>query len=202
MLKQTVIALAASSLLTVGVMAQNRPTSSPNRPSSAAQPAPAEKPAQPAAPREQPPREQPRAPEALGQPVNIKLEITITDQAAPGEPTKKVVTMFVADRSVGSVRSSGFQNTAGMGTQPVSINVDATPLILKDGGIRLQFGLEYQPRPSLEPQQSTAPVGRIAQINERLTVILQENKPMVISQAADPGSDRKITVELRATIVK
>jgi len=42
----------------------------------------------------------------------------------------------------------------------------------------------------------------MAQINERLTVILQENKPLVISQAADPGSDRKITVELIATIGK
>jgi len=198
MLKQTVIAAAVASLLTVAVVAQDRPAPSANRPPTPTQTPPAERPSQP-----MPAREQPARPtEPLGQPVNIKLEITITDQATPGEPTRKIVTMFVADRAVGSVRSNGFQNTAGMGTQPVSINVDATPTILKDGSIRLGFGLEYQPRPNLEPQQTTAPLGRMAQINERLTVILQENKPLVISQAADPGSDRKITVELIATIGK
>jgi hypothetical protein len=198
MLKQTVMAVVASSLLSVALIAQDRPKQGANRPATSPQPAPAEKPAQPTPPREQPARPS----EPAGQPVNIKLDITITDQASPGEPTKKIVTMFVADRAGGSVRSSGFQNTAGMGTQPVAINVDANPIILKDGSIRLVFGLEYQPRPPLEPQQTTAPLGRIAQINERLTVILQENKPMVISQAADPGSDRKITVELRASLVK
>jgi hypothetical protein len=33
-------------------------------------------------------------------------------------------------------------------------------------------------------------------------VILQEGKPLLISQGADPSGDRKITVELRATLVK
>jgi hypothetical protein len=197
MLKQTAIIVATASLLTAGAVAQERPAPATTRPAPAPQ---AESPArtQPAPPREQPAR----PPEPTGQPLNIKLEVTITDQAGPGEPTRKVVSMFVADRAVGSVRSNGFQSTAGMGTQPVSINVDATPTILRDGSIRLQFGLEYQPRPPLEPQQTTAPLGRLSQLNERLTVILQENKPMLISQAADPGSDRKITVELRASIVK
>jgi hypothetical protein len=197
MLKQTAIIVATASLLTAGAVAQERPAPATTRPAAAPQ---AESPArtQPTPPREQPAR----PPEPVGQPLNIKLEVTITDQAGPGEPTRKVVSMFVADRAVGSVRSNGFQSTAGMGTQPVSINVDATPTILRDGSIRLQFGLEYQPRPPLEPQQTTAPLGRLSQLNERLTVILQENKPMLISQAADPGSDRKITVELRASIVK
>jgi hypothetical protein len=42
----------------------------------------------------------------------------------------------------------------------------------------------------------------MSSLNERISVIVQDGKPMVISQAADPGSDRKITVELRATIAK
>jgi hypothetical protein len=200
MLKQTVIAVSAASLLTVALVAQDRTTPSANRPATTPQTPPVERPAaQPTPPREQPPRPA----EPPGQPVNIKLEITITDQATPGDPIRKIVTMFVADRAVGSIRSNGFQNT-GMGTQPVSINIDATPTILKEGGIRLQFGLEYQPRPPLEPQpqQTTVSLGRMSQINERLTVILQEGKPLLISQAADPSGDRKITVELRATIVK
>jgi hypothetical protein len=42
----------------------------------------------------------------------------------------------------------------------------------------------------------------MSQINERMAVIVQDGKPLVISQAADAGSDRKVTVELKATVLK
>ena len=92
--------------------------------------------------------------ETPGQPINIKLEITITDQGAPGEPSRKTVSMVVADRAVGSVRTAGTQIMTATGPQPLLINVDATPMLLKDGSIRLQFGLEYQPRPGGEAPAS------------------------------------------------
>ena len=65
--------------------------------------------------------------ETPGQPINIKLEITITDQGAPGEPSRKTVSMVVADRAVGSVRTAGTQIMTATGPQPLLINVDATP---------------------------------------------------------------------------
>src|SRR5512134_1628407 len=68
----------------------------------------------------------PPAPEGL--PHNIKVELTITDQAGPGEATKRTVSMIVADRKSGSVRSSGQVMTPGGGGRfAVSLNVDATP---------------------------------------------------------------------------
>jgi hypothetical protein len=204
MLKQTVHAVAAASLLTVAVAAQNRPSPTPPRPAEQAAPTP--RPAQPATPRDQSPREQTpapaRAPEPAGQPVNVKMEITITDQAGPGEPSKKTITMMLADRTNGGIRSSGTQAVTSSGMAPVSINVDASPTILKDGAIRLQLGLEYQPRPSADPSQAAVPPSRMSTLNERITVIVQDGKPLTISQAADPGSDRKITIELRATVLK
>jgi hypothetical protein len=39
-------------------------------------------------------------------------------------------------------------------------------------------------------------------LNEQLTVILDAGKPMVVSQAPDPASDRKIAVEIRATVLR
>jgi len=42
----------------------------------------------------------------------------------------------------------------------------------------------------------------MASLHERLTVILESGKPTVISQEADPTSERKITVEVTATILK
>ena len=144
MLKQTVTTVAAASLLTVALVAQQKPAPSPARPATTPQqPTATERPPQPAPA---------RAPE--GQPVNIRLEITITDQAGPGEPAKKTITMVVADRSNGGIRSSGTQAVTSSGLAPVSINVDASPTILKEGSIRLQLGLEYQPRPTQDPAQT------------------------------------------------
>jgi hypothetical protein len=196
MLKQTVIALAATGFLTVALVAQDRAAATANRPAAAQQKPAAERPQQPTPPREQPARAEP------GQPVNVKLEITITDQTGPGEPAKKTISMLLADRANGGIRSSGTQAVTSSGLAPVSINVDAVPTILKEGSIRLQLGLEYQPRPAADPSQASVPPSRMSTLNERISVIVQDGKPMVISQAADPGSDRKITVELRASIVK
>jgi hypothetical protein len=39
-------------------------------------------------------------------------------------------------------------------------------------------------------------------INESLSVILEDGKPMLISQSADPIGDRKVKVEVKATILK
>ena len=42
----------------------------------------------------------------------------------------------------------------------------------------------------------------MASFSERLSVYLESGKPMMISQAADPTSDRKISVEVTATILR
>jgi hypothetical protein len=43
---------------------------------------------------------------------------------------------------------------------------------------------------------------RPAGINQSQTVILQSGKPLIVAQAADPVSDRKVIVEVKATILK
>ena len=143
------------------------------------------------------PAPQPRPPQPEGQPVNIKIDLTITDQAGPSESAKRTVSMIVADRKNGSIRSVG-QVVLG-GRYAVSLNVDATPTILKDGAIRLDLALEYLPKPNTENASSGE--GR-ASLNERLSLFVTPGKPMVVSQAADPTSDRRITVELLTTVMK
>jgi hypothetical protein len=64
----------------------------------------------------------------------------------------------------------------------------------------MNFGLEYLPTTRLSAQEEGEP--GLTSWNERLSVILESGKPMVVSQAADPTSDRKITVEVTATILK
>jgi len=134
-----------------------------------------------------------RVPEQTGQPVNIKLDITITDQTGPGEPLRKIVTLIVADRGTGSIRSMGNVRAQGR----VQINVDARPTILQSGAVRLGLALEYNPR----TLGNDAPT-EWSSLNEQIGVVLEPGKPLVVSQAADPASDRKIVVELKATILR
>jgi hypothetical protein len=133
----------------------------------------------------------PPRPDPVGQSINIRVELTITDQTGTAEGLKKSVTMLAADRARASVR-----NDAG---NRGFINADASPQLLPSGGIRMTLGLEYMPTvagPGGEGQQT------LSRLNEHMTVVLESGKPLVISQAADPTSDRKVTVQITATVVK
>ena len=152
----------------------------------------------PAAAKQTRPAPTPPAPEGL--PHNIKVELTITDQAGPGDATKRTVSMIVADRKSGSIRSSGQIMTPGGGGRfAVSLNVDAMPVIVKDALMRLDVSLEYVPKPGSENASSGEGRGSL---NERLSLLVVSGKPIIVSQASDPTSDRKISVELTATILK
>jgi hypothetical protein len=119
---------------------------------------------------------------------NIQVEVTISDYAGSGPPQKKTVSVIVTDGYSGRVRSSRSP------TSPV-LNVDATPRVNSEGRVWLRLILEYSPA-------STEKMPRGQPINESLTVTLQSGKPLVVSQGADPSTDRKVTVEVTATILK
>ena len=163
--------------------------------------------APPPAPAE-PPQQRPPAEQAL--PVNIKFEVVITDQTGSNPGAKKVVSMIVGDRQSTSIRSTASVpvKIGGMGAgmpgfshRNVTINVDARPsIILKEPNkILVSFGLEYNPKGRSEAEEMEP---GMAAITERLGLIFESGKPIIVSQAADPTSDRKITVEVTATILK
>jgi hypothetical protein len=147
------------------------------------------------------------APDFAGQPINVKIEVSITDQTGTGNPAKKVVSMIASDRNQNFVRSSAsvpvrnVNNVTIMNYRNVTINVDARPTIVmkEPTKVHLVLGLEYLPK-AAGNQEETEP--GMAQLSERLALILESGKPMVVSQAADPASDRKITVEVTATILR
>src|SRR3954454_14686647 len=112
MLKQFALAVCAVTL-TGGLVAAQ--ASAPQTP---AKEQPAEKSSTASKPSEPPPL------------VNIRLDLTILDQSGPGEPSKKVVTMVVADRQTASIRTSGFVFTKE-GRRDVNINVDARPTLVR-----------------------------------------------------------------------
>ena len=152
------------------------------------------------------------APEPPALPVNVRIEVSITDQTGTGSSAKKVVSMIASDRQPVNVRSSAsvpVRINPGPTTVPsftyrtVQINVDARPSVVQKepNKVLVNFGLEYLPTQRISAQEESSEPG-LTSWNQRLSVILESGKPMVVSQSADPTSDRKITVEVTATILK
>lgn len=120
---------------------------------------------------------------------NIRLTLTITD-TFDGTPVKKTLSLIAAQNFGGQIRSVGNSGT---------MDVDAVVLAYQGGAIAARVTFQYM-APSREegPLRGQRPAG----INESITVVLQDGKPMVVTESADPGSDRKVTVELTATVLK
>jgi len=135
-----------------------------------------------------------------GQAVNVRVELTITDQRGDQPAITKTVTMVAADRSYTRIRTQGDVRTP-TGFRPVILNVDARPTLYKSPNreaVRLELTIEYRPvAAEAESEKSTTP-----NINESLAVVLEDGKPMLLSQSADPVTDRKVKVEAKATILR
>jgi hypothetical protein len=147
----------------------------------------------------------PPTPRREGQPVNIKIDFTITDQrSSSAAAIKRTLTLIVADERTGSIRSQSAVFQVG----DVPLNVDASPVLLTDGKIRLGFNLQYDwPAPletaAANPTQQP-PRGTVIKtaLHDSVTLILESGKPMIAAQSADPIGDRQVTVEVKATVLR
>jgi hypothetical protein len=132
---------------------------------------------------------------------NVQIELTLTDQAGAGAPDKKTVSMIASSGNWGKVRSAGTVYPPAEPPYPVQLNVDARPFVSIEGPIQLEITLEYSPiRGEGDPR--VGPRQRPSGINQSQTVVMQSGKSLIISQAADPISDRKVVVEVKATVLK
>jgi hypothetical protein len=113
---------------------------------------------------------------------NIRIDLTITDAANATTQLRKVLVLHIADGRQGQVRSQGEQGL---------INVDARPQVRPDGKtILLQLTVEYRQGVN----------GSL--FSESVSAMVTDGKPLVLSQTADPSGDRKVSVEVLATIQK
>lgn len=143
-----------------------------------------------------------------GQPVNMRLDLTITDDRGAGEPIAKSVSIMTADRFWGRIRTQGEITTSDNRRLPVILNVDARPTLVRDNRARVELTIEY--RPSMEtfvaPPAAAGSKpdanGLPPNVNESLAVVLEDGKSVLISQSADPISSRKVKVEAKLTILR
>ena len=132
---------------------------------------------------------------------NVQVELTLTDQIGNNPPEKKTVSMIASSGSWGKIRSAGTIRPDMDAPYPVMLNVDARPFVSVDGPVQLELTFEYYPLKSSGETKEGAKQ-RPSGVNQSQTVILQSGKPLIVSQAADPISDRKVVVEVKATVLK
>jgi hypothetical protein len=164
----------------------------------------AQEPAPAPAPDDKPQAAPARAPAPRVEPslTNVRVDLTLTDQSGTRPPVKKTMTLTLADGEHGKVRSRP-QAVVAMSPgspktlQPVPLNVDARPILIGNR-IKLLLILEY----SSADQPPGADAASMAAVTFSGQVVLDNGRPMVVAEAADPVSDRRVTVEVKATVLK
>ena len=136
----------------------------------------------------------------------MKVELNITEDGGTAPAVKKTVSAVVADGFNGFVREQGYASSTTNSNMPprmVPLNLDAFPTILPNGKIRLTCSIQYNAAPAPQPVSSNDPhAGSGTDIKQNLVLILESGKSLVVSQATDPISDRRVTVEVIATILR
>jgi len=173
------------------------PPAAPAAPAPPAAPRAAQAPRPASAPRAQAPAPAPAAPAppgsapvvivdpTPGQLVNIQIDIVLVAEGGTEGTARKTITLMVADRQEGSVRS--LERSPGA---QGSLNVDARPVVQPNGKVLTRLGLEFQ-------SGNDVPFVQV-----RVQPLLESGKSLRISRAVSPKGDRSVTVEVTATVLK
>lgn len=131
---------------------------------------------------------------ALGKPVNVRIDVTVTEQLGSRPPSSKSLSLTTADGESAQIRNQPEVATPGP-VLPAPFSVDAMPTII-DGRIRLGLSIDYN-----VVDASSEKAAR-NQVRSRQQLVLESGKPMVVSESTDPMTERKVTVTVSATILK
>ena len=125
-------------------------------------------------------------PNQPGQLVNIQIDIVLTTEGGTQAPVRKTVTVTLADKQEGSVRSMD----RAAGPQSGSLNVDARPVMQANGQVLTRIGLEF------------SGTDDVPFVQVRAQPLLESGRALRISRAVSPRTDRAVTVEVTATVLK
>ncbi len=149
-------------------------------------PAPAAVPAPAAAP------SAPLPPRPMGQMVNVRIDVTLTD--SKGAP--KILTMTVADGESGMNRTTS-AITSGSNMGDFSFNADASPIVV---GNKIRLRLTADTVVPIDVDSSSPNRSNKLGLRQSQTVILNDGDSVEIARAADPVSDRAFILSVKVKI--
>ena len=164
-------------------------------------------PAEPALPRA------PRAPRiaraerpgASSKGVNIRIDATVIESRGEQTVGRKTVSATVMDGENGSVRSTVIvpaqSPTDGARKDMLRgvLNMDVRAWLRDDGRVTAYLTLESQGGAIDLGERGS---GSDAGIRQSVAVVLEQNKPLVVAQSADAVGDRRLALEVTATVLK
>jgi hypothetical protein len=157
--------------------------------------APATQGRQAVAPPPPPPAPRPPTAPASRTNTNIRVDVTVIDEGG-SQPLRKTVSVT----SVDGLRASS-RSVSGFGGTETNLHVDATPTLDRNGKIQVRVAVFYRPNPFASPGgEGNRP--NAASVNFDFPIVLDDGKRVVASQTTDPTSDRRVTIEVMATILK
>lgn len=177
-------------LMSLTIAAQQPRNAPPRPPASPAAPAAVAPPVPPAPPA--PPNIVDLS--AGGQPVNIRLDVSVIDQQGIGNAQPKTLMVILADKAMGQTRAV---------YEDRSISVDARPTIA-DGLIRVNATVKSQERPVVwvPADPASGKSDPILNWTNSFTLLLSNGKPMIALETMDAATKRKMSIEVKATIQK
>ena len=155
----------------------------------AQQPAPKAPPVPPAPPAAPAPPVPAVDPEQGGQPINIRLDVSVIDQTAQGVVQPKSLMVLLVDRAMGRTRAA-FEDR--------SFGVDARPTIV-EGRIRVNLTIQSDATRSFGPPQEQ---DQTLNWRNSFSLLLENGKPMLALETNDAVTKRKMSIEVKATIQK
>ena len=132
------------------------------------------------------------------QPVNVRLDAKISDLRGGQTAATKAVSLTVSDGQKGYARSS-VESVYGKtdNFRAAFLKIDARPEILEGQKVLVNMSLDYNLIDGAD-----VPKPPVTTIQEGMTFILESGKPLVVAESAEPGSDRRVRLEVTATILR
>jgi hypothetical protein len=145
--------------------------------------------------------------------VNIRVDATIIESRGDQTIGRRVISATMVDGENASVRSMAFvpmrQTDEDAGKAPnVVVPVQQTRALLNmDAKARLRADSKVQVWLTVESQSAGIDLGEAgkasdATIRQSVSVLLDPGTPIVVAQSADAVGNRRLTLEVKATVLK
>jgi len=169
--------------LAVAAQAPPKPPAAPSKPA----PAPSEKP----------------APVRTGKDINIRIDGTVIESRGDKVVDKKIISVTCVDGKSAFVRSSQSvaiktKGSDGFNYQDAPLNMDAEVNLRDDGRVLVKITVNYRGAPASADASDAIDRG----IAQTVTVILRPGEPLMVAQSADSVGDRRVSLEVTATVLK
>jgi hypothetical protein len=128
-----------------------------------------------------------------GQPVNIRVDVSLIEHTDKGPGQPQTVSVILADRALGQTRAAFADRT---------LLVDARPTIVGElVRINITIKSEEPPRTLIPGAMPNGP-DRFLNWTNSFAVLLPSGKPMTALETSDPVTKRKMSIEVKTTVQK